>query len=149
MANTIDFKLRTIADLKGVNELKKNLNEVKKMVNEISDPSNTLYWDNTEILTSIKQVENALERAYKPNLNTVTFDKFNGALKESNTDIQTIGKNLLMTGATGQKAFLSLTNTFTQMGTVTKRTNKIINEMAPTMKNTVTWGISSGPWNKA
>ena len=42
MANTIDFKLRTIADLKGVNELKKNLNEVKKMVNEISDPSNTL-----------------------------------------------------------------------------------------------------------
>ena len=76
MANTIDFKLRTIADLKGVNELKKNLNEVKKMVNEISDPSNTLYWDNTEILTSIKQVENALERAYNPNLNTVTFDKF-------------------------------------------------------------------------
>ena len=57
------------------------------------------------------------------------FDKFNSALKESNTDIQTIGKNLLMTGATGQKAFLSLTNTFTQMGTVTKRTNKIINEM--------------------
>lgn len=149
MANTIDFKLRTIADLKGVNELKKNLNEVKKMVNEISDPSNTLYWDNTEILTSIKQVENALERAYNPNLDTVTFDKFNGALKESNTDIQTIGKNLLMTGATGQKAFLSLTNTFTQMGTVTKRTNKIINEMAQTMKNTVTWGLSSGAWNKA
>lgn len=149
MANTIDFKLRTIADLKGVNELKKNLNEVKKMVNEISDPSNTLYWDNTEILTSIKQVENALERAYNPNLDTVTFDKFNGALKESNTDIQTIGKNLLMTGATGQKAFLSLTNTFTQMGTVTKRTNKIIDEMAQTMKNTVKWGLSSGAWNKA
>ena len=149
MANTIDFKLRTIADLKGVNELKKNLNEVKKMVTEISDPSNTLYWDNTEILTSIKQVENALERAYNPNLNTITFDKFNSALKESNTDIQTIGKNLLMTGATGQKAFLSLTNTFTQMGTVTKRTNKIINEMAQTMKNTVTWGLSSGAWNKA
>ena len=149
MANTIDFKLRTIADLKGVNELKKNLNEVKKMVNEISDPSNTLYWDNTEILTSIKQVENALERAYNPNLDTVTFDKFNSVLKESNTDIQTIGKNLLMTGATGQKAFLSLTNTFTQMGTVTKRTNKIIDEMAQTMKNTVKWGLSSGAWNKA
>ena len=145
MANTIDFKLRTIADLKGVNELKQSLNEVRKEFTVFEHPLNM---DTSEILKSIDQIELALEKAYNPNINTVNFEKFNKILKQNGTDIQVIGKNLLNAGTSGQKAFLNLTNTFTQMGSVVKRTNKLVDEMAQTMKNTVTWGISSGLWNQ-
>ena len=145
MANTIDFKLRTIADLKGVNELKQSLNEVRKEFTVFEHPLNM---DTSEILKSIDQIELALEKAYNPNINTVNFEKFNKVLKQNGTDIQVIGKNLLNAGTSGQKAFLNLTNTFTQMGSVVKRTNKLVDEMAQTMKNTVTWGISSGLWNQ-
>ena len=145
MANTIDFKLRTIADLKGVNELKQSLNEVRKEFTVFEHPLNM---DTSEILKSIDQIELALEKAYNPNINTVNFEKFNKVLKQNGTDIQVIGKNLLNAGTSGQKAFLNLTNTFTQMGSVVKRTNKLVDEMAQTMKNTVTWGLSSGLWNQ-
>ena len=145
MANTIDFKLRTIADLKGVNELKQSLNEVRKEFTVFEHPLNM---DTSEILKSIDQIELALEKAYNPNINTVNFEKFNKVLKQNGTDIQTIGKNLLNAGTSGQKAFLNLTNTFTQMGSVVKRTNKLVDEMAQTMKNTVKWGLSSGLWNQ-
>ena len=120
MANTIDFKLRTIADLKGVNELKQSLNEVRKEFTVFEHPLNM---DTSEILKSIDQIELALEKAYNPNINTVNFEKFNKVLKQNGTDIQVIGKNLLNAGTSGQKAFLNLTNTFTQMGSVIKRTN--------------------------
>lgn len=145
MANTIDFKLRTIADLKGVNELKQSLNEVRKEFTVFEHPLNM---DTSEILKSIDQIELALEKAYNPNINTVNFEKFNKVLKQNGTDIQVIGKNLLNAGTSGQKAFLNLTNTFTQMGSVVKRTNKLVDEMAQTMKNTVKWGLSSGLWNQ-
>lgn len=145
MANTIDFKLRTIADLKGVNELKQSLNEVRKEFTVLEHPLNM---DTSEILKSIDQIELALEKAYNPNINTVNFEKFNKVLKQNGTDIQTIGNNLLNAGTSGQKAFLNLTNTFTQMGSVVKRTNKLVDEMAQTMKNTVKWGLSSGLWNQ-
>lgn len=145
MANTIDFKLRTIADLKGVNELKQSLNEVRKEFTVLEHPLNM---DTSEILKSIDQVELALEKAYNPNINTVNFEKFNKVLKQNGTDIQTIGNNLLNAGTSGQKAFLNLTNTFTQMGSVVKRTNKLVDEMAQTMKNTIKWGLSSGLWNQ-
>lgn len=145
MANTIDFKLRTIADLKGVNELKQSLNEVRKEFTVFEHPLNM---DTSEILKSIDQIELALEKAYNPNINTVNFEKFNKVLKQNGTDIQTIGKNLINAGTSGQKAFLNLTNTFTQMGSVVKRTNKLVDEMAQTMKNTVKWGLSSGLWNQ-
>ena len=146
MANTIDFKLRTIADLKGVNELKRQLQDINREL-QGTFPIEVDY-DVESALQSTRALQQALEQAYDPKFNTLSFEKFNNVLKQNGTDIQVIGKNLLNAGTSGQKAFLNLTNTFNQMGSVVKRTNKLVDEMAQTMKNTVTWGLSSGLWNQ-
>ena len=78
MANTIDFKLRTIADLKGVNELKRQLQDINREL-QGTFPIEVDY-DVESALQSTRALQQALEQAYDPKFNTLSFEKFNKSL---------------------------------------------------------------------
>lgn len=146
MANTIDFKLRTIADLKGVNELKRQLQDINREL-QGTFPIEVDY-DVESALQSTRALQQALEQAYDPKFNTLSFEKFNKSLNSNHTNLQKVILDLGSMGSQGQAAIGRLAASFGQMGITVKKTNKVLNEMAQTMKNTVTWGISSGIWNQ-
>lgn len=146
MANTIDFKLRTIADLKGVNELKRQLQDINREL-QGTFPIEVDY-DVESALQSTRALQQALEQAYDPKFNTLSFEKFNKSLNSNHTNLQKVILDLGSMGSQGQAAIGRLAASFGQMGITIKKTNKVLNEMAQTMKNTVTWGISSGIWNQ-
>lgn len=146
MANTIDFKLRTIADLKGVNELKRQLQDINREL-QGTFPIEVDY-DVESALQSTRALQQALEQAYDPKFNTLSFEKFNKSLNSNHTNLQKVILDLGSMGSQGQAAIGRLAASFGQMGTTIKKTNKVLDEMAQTMKNTVKWGISSGLWNQ-
>lgn len=148
MANSFELHIKTSADLKSVQQLKQELQEVKKLANEGYGTGE----DISKIQSTIKSantLEHAIQAAFDPKIETINIEKFNKILKDSGTNIGEISHNLLNAGAAGQQAFLTMSNSLTSMGNATKQTNKVIERMATTFKNTVSWGISSGLWNEA
>lgn len=148
MANSFELHIKTSADLKSVQQLKQELQEVKKLANEGYGTGE----DISKIQSTIKSantLEHAIQAAFDPKIETINIEKFNKILKDSGTNVGEISHNLLNAGAAGQQAFLTMSNSLTSMGTATKQTNKVIERMATTFKNTVSWGISSGLWNEA
>ncbi len=148
MANSFELHIKTSADLKSVQQLKQELQEVKKLANEGYGTGE----DISKIQSTIKSantLEHAIQAAFDPKIETINIEKFNKTLKDSGTNIGEISHNLLNAGAAGQQAFLTMSNNLTSMGTATKQMNKVVERMATTFKNTVSWGISSGLWNEA
>ena len=151
MANQIEFKLKTSADLQGVNQLKKELSEVRKLANEgVSGKGIFGASDIDEIQSVIKAantLEHALQSAYDPKINTVNINKFNEIVNKSGMSVTQLSQKLLEAGPAGQKAFLTMTNSLMNMGSAVKQTNKVVEQMGTTLKNTIKWGVSSGLWN--
>lgn len=145
----VKLNIKTAVDLEGVKQLKKNLEEVQKM---LKSPDNALVgsFSAVEIQKTINAVnilEHALDSAFDVNLNTINIDKFNKYLKNSNSSVQTLYKDLSRLGADGQKIFLGMTQATLDMGKSVQKTNKLVQEMKDTFMNTVRWGITSSLWH--
>ena len=151
MANQIEFKLKTSADLQGVKQLKKELAEVRNIANEgVSGKGIFGASEIDEIQSVIKAadtLEHALQSAYDPKINTVNINKFNELVAKSGMNVSQLSQKLLEAGPAGQKAFLTMTNSLMNMGSAVKQTNKVVEQIGTTFKNTIKWGISSGLWN--
>lgn len=146
MGARIDLTLRSLADLKGANELQNKLREIDKELQNTFPIEAT--FDVEGAMRSTKALQQAIQQAYDPKFNTLSFDKFNKSLESNHTNLQKVVQDLMSMGTSGQVAVGQLSATFGQMGTTIKKTNKFLDEMATTMKNTVKWGISSGIWNE-
>ena len=85
--------------------------------------------------------------AYKSAINMDTgklnISKFNLGLKETGTSISDIAKNFGGMGAAGIQAFSSLTKQIYNAEIPLKRTNKLIDDLWITLKNTAKWQLSS------
>lgn len=145
----IKLNIKTAVDLEGVKQLKKNLEEVQKM---LKSPDNALVGSFSAVeiqktINAVNVLEHALDSAFDVNLNTINIDKFNKYLKNSNSSVQTLYKDLSRLGADGQKIFLGMTQATLNMGKSIQKTNKLVQEMKDTFMNTVRWGITSSLWN--
>ena len=151
MANQIEFKLKTSADLQGVKQLKKELAEVRNIAQQGLAGQGEMGGDPIKniqaVLKATNTLEYAMQSAFDPKINTVNIEKFNTVLNKSKTNVQELSQNLISAGPAGQKAFMTMTGQLMNMGTAVKQTNKVIEQMGTTLKNTVKWGISSGLWN--
>ena len=136
--NDIKFNIGigTTADTKGIQEIQRQLEKLREQAKlDMSiDP---------EVLRDIGAVQTALTGAFDTKLNTVNIEKFNNLLKTSNTSIHQVGISLSKMGVEGQKTFLNLTSEALKVGQAVKQTNKFIDSMAITLKNSVKWSFSS------
>lgn len=94
-----------------------------------------------------KTIEKILQESYNPKLNTINITKFNQALKQSGSSISELGKKLAGFGPQGVTAFRQLTAQIASTKVQVKETNKLLEEMGTTIKNTIRWGITSSIWN--
>ena len=85
----------------------------------------------------------ALDGAINKSTGKLDLTKFSESLKRSNLSIQELQTQMTNLGPSGQKAFMSLTQSILSAEVPIKRTSALISEMWTTMKNTARWQISS------
>lgn len=145
----LDLTIRTAADLKGVQQLKTQLKELNRLASDVEGPLSGSF-SSTEIqktINAVRTLDTALDSAFDVNLGSININKFNDTLKKSNMSVNSLYRDLSRLGVEGQKAFVSMTNATLTMGKSIKKTNVVIENMKTTLKNTVTWGISSSMFN--
>jgi len=134
--NNINFKLNfEMGDRKAFNELKNQLNEVRALASDVEFGLDPAQMQST--LHAVNTLEQALNRAYDPTLNTVNIQKFNNILKQSGLNAASLQTELANVGSTGQQAFLKATAQLMQFNTATKQTNKFLDGLASSLFNTV------------
>lgn len=83
-----------------------------------------------------------LESAMTPS-GTLDLGKFSQGLKKSGLELKDYANTLQMLGPEGAKTFAKLAQSITTANVPLKQTNRLLDEFATTMKNTVRWQFSS------
>ena len=139
----------------GFNTDTKQLDEVKKQLQEISKLTNTKFKQNgifsTDEMQKIRsvatEVNNAINKAYNPKINSVNITKFNAELAKSNLTVKQIYDNFNKVGTTGQNAFRNLQTSLLTTNKELKQTHTFLDNIATTLSNTIKWNAASGAVN--
>lgn len=144
MANQIRFNVGFQVDKAGLSELQ---NQLTQIAVEAGLPSNKLNTGLQEAAKTARVVEGALQKAFNVNLGTTNISKFNQELKNNNLTIQQVKNNLSQAGSAGANAFNLLGTQILKTNVQLKESNKLLDNMAVSMANTIKWGITSSIFN--
>ena len=153
MANKINFQIGYTVDKAGLNEIQNALRQVQLEATKASK-SGTLTNELREASKAAQQLQTILNDAWNGKLNQLDLSKLNNSikatygsveqLKASFTLAENAGSRGASTAATAYNKFASsVLNTNLQL----KQTNKLLDNMATTMANTVKWGVTSSVFN--
>ena len=138
--------IRTTYDAKGVNQLKNDLTSLATLGSRKSFFAN-FSSEAPVAIQAANTLKNALTQAYNPKLGTATLNRFNQSIKQSGMSLKEVQAGLHNFGVQGDMAFVKSTANLLKMNTVAKNTNTVFDKMFTTLKNTITWGMSSALWN--
>lgn len=149
MANEkkINFKAGFEVDKTGLNSLRKDLQDLKNISSsKLLDLNKSLNvseanMEASKLRATARDIESALEKSFNKKLGTTNIKTFREELNK--IGIEKINKQLSSLGPTGQSTFRKITGELLEMNVQTKKSSKLLDEMAQTMKNTVKWGISA------
>lgn len=133
---------------KAIEDIRKNFKsaDLMKINPKLSEEAaRQVLRDSREIASKI---EDMLEDAYNPKLDTFNNSAFRQGLKENNISIQELHKTFSNFGITGEKAFLDIAGAISTTKTPIKESHKLLNEMATTLTKTLKWNIASSAINK-
>lgn len=138
--------IKTTYDAAGINKLKADLTSLAN----ISTNKSFLAPMTEQIPQAIKAantLRTAITQAYNPKLGTSTIDRFNKSIAKSGMSLKEVQAGLHQFGVQGDMAFVSATSNLLRMDSVARNTNTTFDKMFTTLKNTITWGLSSALWN--
>lgn len=98
-----------------------------------------------EIISEAEEVEKALKSAFNQNLGTYNIAKLRQEIDKIGID--KLYTNFSKLGSAGVSTFNNISSSLLFTNTQLKQSNKLLNDMATSFKNTVKWGISSSIWN--
>ena len=96
-----------------------------------------------DIKTQAQQVENALNNAFNPKLNSINIKQFQSELQSQNLSIEKIHSNFSQLGAVGQNAFNSMSTAVLTSNLQLKQTSSFVQNIGTTLMNTVKWTVAS------
>ena len=138
--NRIDFQIGFSVDKAGLNKMQSLFEQISYKAQEPGQELNTGL-QNAAKTASI--LETILSKTFNTELGTLNVAKFNQELKKSNLTTQEIKTSLAGAGATGTTAYNLMTNAILGTNLQLKTTNKLLDEMAVSLSNTVKWNITS------
>ena len=147
MANRkdIDINLSFTADTEKV---KQQLQELKDSLTKITQSAGTdrplgITSDLTQAINKTTQLQSALQKA-TTSTGKLDLSQFKHELDKANLSADELATTLSQFGTTGQQAFMNLAKSVSAAEMPIKRTNRLVQEFATTMKNTAKWMLSSG-----
>lgn len=138
--NRIDFQIGFSVDKAGLNKMQSLFEQISYKAQEPGQELNTGL-QNAAKTASI--LETILSKTFNTELGTLNVAKFNQELKKSNLTTQEIKTSLAGAGATGTTAYNLMTNAILGTNLQLKTTNKLLDEMAVSLSNTIKWNITS------
>ena len=98
--------------------------------------------DLAQATSEVSKLKIMLESTTTP-FGTLDLGKFSQSLKKSGLELKDYAETLQSLGPEGAKAFAKLAQSITTANVPLRQTNKLLDEFATTMKNTVRWQFSS------
>ena len=144
--NRINFGIGFQVDKTGLNELKKSL-ELVQLEAKKATSAGTLTKELKEASQAAHQLEHILNQAWNDKLNQLDLSKMNNSIKQTYGSVGELKRQMSQSGAIGTTAYNQVASAILNTNLQLKESNKLLDEMATTMANTVKWGITSSIFN--
>ena len=144
MANQIKYQVGFVTDKTGLKELEQALQTIIRMGNDVGNEMDKGLQD---AAVTAKQLMNILNKSYNKDLGTINVTKFNKELNNSSISVSQLQSNLSKAGAVGINAYNKLGSSILSTNIQLKESNKLLDDLATSMANTVKWGITSSIFN--
>ena len=141
----IDVQMNFTANKTGLNDVLTMLKQIQSEASKASLSGN-LNQDLKQASETAKQLENILNSSFNSKIGQLDLSKLNNSIKDTYGSIDQLRKRLESVGQGGvfNKLASDVLNTNVQL----KESNKILDEMASTMANTVKWGVTSSIFDR-
>lgn len=144
MAKQLNVNLAFTAD---TSQAQQNIANLNKSLNELSSiqplKGMTLSKDMQSAVSSAQELKTHLANAFNTKTGNLDLSKLNASLKTANTDIGTLGSNLLKAGIQGEQAFMNVQRAIGTASVQIKQANGLLANFWTTLKNTARWQLSS------
>ena len=140
-SNTVEYQIRTTLDSSGIAKLKAELATLQNSL--VSKNAQGLIPDNAfrKTMADIKQVDNALTKAFNGKLGMLDIKKFNSELTKGNQTLNSYYKSFSSLGSQGTRAFGQMYGQLTKIDTGMKQVSSTTDKIANTFGNTFRWGV--------
>lgn len=128
-----------------IRDLQKTLNQLMSNTSmKTSEGTLTQFTTETkQAMKDVAQLQAMLNNSVNQSTGRLDLGKFNTSLKESGMTLQTLQKSFLSLGEQGEKAFLQVAQSVMSADVSLRTTNKVLNDLWITLKNTAKWELSS------
>lgn len=134
-------------DKTGLNELTKILQNVQTELTKTGSMGKTEA-EIQKTITAAKQLEGVLNSAWNSKLNQLDLSKVSSGIKSTFGSVQQLKAQMEASGASGAAAYNKVASAVLNTNLQLKQSNKLLDNMATTMANTVKWGITSSIFNR-
>ena len=119
----------------------------QQIANKAQDPGVRLTEGLKKAGTTAQTLDKILEKTFNSDLGTLNITKFNQELAKSNLTLKDVKNNLIAEGNLGATAYNKLTQAILGTNQQLKQSNKLLDSMAKSFKNVLTWGVASSVFN--
>lgn len=139
---TIKYGVQFDVNKNGLNQLTKSFQEIQNL-----SKKNPLDENLKKAASTAKELEGILNRSWNDKLNQLNLDKFNQSIKSSYGSVDELRSRLASAGTAGQMAFNNMATQILNTNVQLRQSNKLLDDLATSMSNTVKWGITSSIFN--
>lgn len=146
MANRINFQVGYTVDKTGLNEVQNALKQIQIEANK-AGKSSTLTAELNEASKAAQQLQTILNNSWNSKLNQLDLNKLNNSIKSTYGSVEKLKTSFTSAGSEGVIAYNKFASSVLNTNLQLKQSNKLLNDMATSMSNTIKWGITSGIFN--
>ncbi len=144
--NQTNFGVGFQVDKSGLNDLKKSLQDIIKIGQQKSSTGG-MTKELEQACKAAKQLEGILDGAWNNKLGQLNLDKVNQGIQTTFKSVGQLKNALDASGGVGTAAYNKMASQILSTNLQLKQTNKLLDDMATSMANTVKWGITSSIFN--
>ena len=146
--NRIEFTVAAKADTASFKALQDQLSNVGIAVERAAKKNGGMTQELKNAKSAAMELQNILNKSWNSNLGTYNMTTFSQGLQASGKSLAQYKQQLSGVGAAGVTAWNQFGSSVMKANVQVKEGNKLLNSMFTSLKNTVTWGISSSIFNK-
>lgn len=146
MANDIRFSIGYDIDRASIAELTQSLRAIQSQADKASF-SGKMTKELKEASDAAEKLQGLLSSAWNSKLGQLDLTKVNNGIKETYGSVGKLKSVLESSGSTGAAAYNKIASSVLSTNLQLKSTNKLLDNMATTMANTVKWGVTSSIFN--
>ena len=137
---TIEYGIKFNVDKSSLSAIQSELQAIQRITTADFAKKNGMPFGDaqkqlTEICESAKQLQHILNESFNTKLGTVNLEKFSAAFNK--IDAKSLVRNLNAVGIQGSQALRNLTTEVLTVNVGFKQTNKLVESLNTTLKNTV------------